>query len=117
MILMQRVEAACLALASLVAYWYFGFSWWLYVALWLIPDLAMLGYLANPRVGAVAYNTSHFIGFPVLLIGAAAYSGNSLWLSIALIWFSHITIDRAMGYGIKLFSGFRDTHLGRIGRD
>ncbi|WP_415635615.1 DUF4260 family protein, partial [Paracoccus aminovorans] len=28
-----------------------------------------------------------------------------------------IGIDRALGYGLKLPSGFRDTHLGRIGRE
>jgi hypothetical protein len=27
----------------------------------------------------------------------------------------HIAIDRVLGYGLKLPSGFRDTHLGRIG--
>ena len=26
-------------------------------------------------------------------------------------------LDRAMGYGLKYFSGFRDTHLGKIGRE
>jgi len=25
-------------------------------------------------------------------------------------------MDRAMGYGLKYFSGFQDTHLGEIGK-
>ncbi len=35
---------------------------------------------------------------------------------IALIWFGHIGVDRLLGYGLKLPTGFQDTHHGRIGR-
>jgi len=39
-------------------------------------------------------------------------------LSLAgAVLFAHVAVDRALGYGLKLHSGFRDTHLGRIGRD
>ncbi|HLA02836.1 MAG TPA: DUF4260 family protein [Aestuariivirga sp.] len=31
-------------------------------------------------------------------------------------WLAHIGLDRAIGYGLKYASDFRDTHLGRIGR-
>jgi hypothetical protein len=34
---------------------------------------------------------------------------------VALIWFAHIGMDRALGYGLKYETGFNDTHLGRIG--
>jgi hypothetical protein len=30
---------------------------------------------------------------------------------------AHVGMDRALGYGLKLPTDFRDTHLGRIGRD
>lgn len=29
---------------------------------------------------------------------------------------AHVGFDRALGYGLKLPTGFKDTHLGRIGR-
>jgi hypothetical protein len=35
--------------------------------------------------------------------------------ALALIWLAHAGFDRALGYGLKYASGFRDTHLGRIG--
>lgn len=34
----------------------------------------------------------------------------------ALIWIAHVGMDRALGYGLKRDTGFRDTHLGRIGK-
>ncbi len=37
-------------------------------------------------------------------------------MEIALIWLVHISVDRALGYGLKLPGSFQDTHLGRIGR-
>lgn len=33
-----------------------------------------------------------------------------------LIWIAHIGFDRTLGYGLKYDSGFKFTHLGRIGR-
>jgi hypothetical protein len=29
---------------------------------------------------------------------------------------AHVGMDRALGYGLKLPTDFKDTHLGRIGR-
>jgi hypothetical protein len=37
-------------------------------------------------------------------------------LAIALVWCAHIGFDRALGYGLKYAAGFRQTHLGPIGR-
>jgi hypothetical protein len=38
-----------------------------------------------------------------------------LLTQLALILLAHIAADRALGYGLKHASGFKDTHLGRIG--
>lgn len=111
-----RLEWAAIAVAALAFYAMAGFSWWLFAVLILAPDVSMLGYLAGPRVGAIAYNALHILIVPVLLAVAGNLFGNVLVTAIALIWTAHIAIDRALGYGLKLSSGFQDTHLGRIGR-
>ena len=36
--------------------------------------------------------------------------------TLSLIWFAHIGMDRALGYGLKYDADFKDTHLRRIGR-
>lgn len=102
--------------ASLVAYqWQLG-SWWLFAAAFLVPDLAMLGYLAGPAVGARAYNLVHSYVGPVFLAMYSIGIGRSDVVPWALIWFAHIGLDRLIGYGLKYESAFGDTHLGRIGR-
>jgi hypothetical protein len=41
-------------------------------------------------------------------------TGSQLLLSAALIWLAHIGMDRALGYGLKYPTTFKDTHLGHV---
>ena len=111
-----RVEGALVFAACLLAYRWLGELWWLFAALFLVPDVSMLGYLANPRIGAACYNAAHTGAAPGLLAVASGLAGSSFLLSLAVIWVAHIGFDRMLGYGLKYASGFGDTHLGRIGR-
>ena len=92
----------------------YGWGWY---ALWfLAPDLSMVGYLANPRVGAWTYNLIHQKGLAV-----AVYVLGSLlaipWLMFAgTILLGHSSLDRVFGYGLKYPDAFQNTHLGRIGK-
>lgn len=65
----------------------------------LAPDLSMLGYMAGPRVGAVAYNALHIMILPVLLALVGNVFDNAMAMAVALIWIAHIAVDRALGYG------------------
>ena len=111
-----RVEWAAVAAGATILYALTGVSWWLFALLILAPDLSMLGYLAGPRLGALAYNAFHVLILPVLLALAGIWSGHAPATAVALVWIAHIAVDRALGYGLKLSTGFQDTHLGRIGR-
>ena len=39
-----------------------------------------------------------------------------LAFGLAAIWAAHIGFDRLLGYGLKLETGFEQTHLGPIGK-
>ncbi len=109
---MLRIEGAALLVASVVLFWTNGGSWWLFALLLLAPDVSMLGYLADPRIGAAAYNALHSYPLPAGL-GILGL----LWgvpLAVALVWLAHIGMDRLVGYGLRYPSGFKDTHLGRV---
>jgi len=111
-----RLEGAAAFAASATLYAHAGFSWLLFAVFFLAPDLAMLSYLMNPRIGAAAYNVAHTyaLALPLALVGFLA--GLPAILMAALIWIAHIGFDRALGYGLKYPTRFGDTHLGRIGR-
>jgi hypothetical protein len=89
-------------------------SWWLFALLFLAPDVAALAYLAGPRAGSVAYNAVHTYVAPVVLGGAGLLADAGPAVALALIWAAHIGMDRALGYGLKYSSAFKDTHLQRV---
>lgn len=93
-----------------------GTSWWLFAAMWLAPDLSMLGYLAGPCWGARIYNAVHTYVTPAALALCSLLLHANVALAVALIWANHIGIDRLMGYGLKYADGFGSTHLGRMGK-
>jgi hypothetical protein len=114
--ILLRLEGLTLFAGMLLLYWIWGGSWWVFVILFLAPDLSFIAYLADPKIGAVVYNAAHSYMAPVALLTAGFAAGEPLVLSIAMIWLAHIGIDRALGYGLKYQTGFGFTHLGRIGK-
>lgn len=111
-----RVEGLCVMLAGMWLYARTGHDWGLFALCFLAPDLAFLGYLAGPRVGAACYNATHAYVGAIASLAAGHALGNAILLAAGSIWIAHIGFDRALGYGLKYPSGFTDTHLGRIGR-
>ena len=104
-----RLESLAAFVAAIALYRHAGGTWPMFAALFLVPDLSMLAYLANPRAGALAYNAAHSYVGPALL----ALAGQ---LPLAALWAAHVGFDRALGYGLKHATAFTDTHLGRVGR-
>lgn len=111
-----RLEGAAVFGAGLLAYFHMDGGWLLLFLLLLAPDLSMLGYLGGSRSGAAAYNVVHSYLLPIALLTIAWTAQQHLLLLSALIWISHIGMDRMLGYGLKLEAGFQHTHLGTIGR-
>jgi hypothetical protein len=112
--LLLHAEGAAVAAAGIAVYFYADYPWWLLVALALAPDLSMLGYLAGVRVGTVAYDAVHTYALPVVLATSGLIADSELAIRIGLIWITHIGVDRALGYGLKYPTDFKDTHLQRV---
>ena len=89
-------------------------SWLLFALLFLVPDVSMIGYLRDRRIGAGVYNAVHTYLGPALLGAGALWIGSTTAGQIAVIWACHIGFDRLLGFGLKYPSGFGDTHLGDL---
>ena len=114
--LLLRTEGLAYAVLALIGYAHSGYSWWLFAALILVPDVSMLGYLINPSIGAASYNLVHTLTLPIFLLFGAALLANMLLLAVGTIWVVHIGADRAIGTGLKYATGFGDTHLSHSGK-
>lgn len=112
--LIKLEELLQLVLCYLGTLWV-GFDWWLFWALILAPDLGMLGYLINSKVGAITYNLLHHKGVAILFGMIFFYTANDTFLFIGLLLYGHSSMDRVFGYGLKYNDDFKHTHLGYIG--
>jgi hypothetical protein len=87
------------------------FAWWVYPALLLLPDVSMLGYLINAKVGAFSYNLFHHKALAIA-VGVAGLVLQNKELTLAgILLFGHSSMDRMIGAGLKYTTGFADTHL------
>jgi hypothetical protein len=109
-----NLEGGAVFLASLFVYFNLHARWWLFLLLFLVPDLFMLGYLINKRIGAACYNLVHTYVLPLLIAAALRGLHRPEYLWLCVIWISHIGLDRLLGYGLKYETEFKDTHLQRV---
>jgi hypothetical protein len=112
--ILLRIEGLTVFVLSLFFYRELGAPWWRFFVLFLFPDLFMAGYLVSVRAGAQIYNVAHTYIFPLVLAAVAFNQHRPGVLSFTLIWIAHIGFDRALGYGLKYPTFFKDTHLQRV---
>jgi len=109
-----RAEGALLLLLTIAFYRAGHYPWWLFATLFFAPDLFMLGYLLNAKMGAAFYNLVHTLTLPLSLLLFSLIAPQPSLASYALIWLAHIGFDRALGYGLKYPTAFKDTHLQHV---
>lgn len=85
--------------------------------LFFAPDLSMVGYAINTRIGGWMYNLAHLKLIAALLIGIGWASSEEYILVIGLMMWAHSAFDRMLGYGLKHDDSFKHTHLGWIGKE
>ena len=112
--LLLRLEGAALFFGVIFFYHSLGASWIFFAAIVLWPDISMLGYLVNPKLGSRLYNTVHTEVLPVVLAALSFAQHRTSVLAFAIIWLCHIGFDRLIGAGLKYPTFFKDTHLQRV---
>ncbi len=111
-----KIEELAMFLFSIFLFSQLHFAWWWYLALILLPDASMIGYLVSNRVGAFGYNIVHHKGIALITYVTGIYVHNELLQLTGIILFGHSSMDRMLGYGLKYETGFTFTHLGEIGK-
>ena len=110
-----KVEELMMFVLGIFMFGLLGYQWWWFLALILVPDIGMLGYLFSSKIGAITYNLFHHKGLAILLYFLGMYFSSPIIQLSGIILFSHSSLDRVLGYGLKYDKGFKYTHLGEIG--
>jgi hypothetical protein len=111
-----RIEEAAMFGLAIYLNSFLPFSGWVFWAWFLAPDLGMLGYLVNTRMGALTYNILHHKGIAIALYLAGYFLVVHELTLAGVVLFGHSSFDRIVGYGLKFSDNFKNTHLGWIGK-
>ena len=109
-----RIEGLAVLAATCVVYHELKASWLMFAALFLAPDLFMLGYVFGLKAGAVVDNLGHTYFAPFLLWALVYLMHWSSFFPLCVIWVAHIGFDRLLGFGLKYATAFKDTHLSKV---
>ena len=111
-----RIEEAAMLGLGIWLFSQLPFAWWWFLVLILVPDISMIGYAFGNKAGAFLYNLFHHKAVAIILYLSGAYLNDDILKLAGVILFSHASMDRIFGYGLKTDEGFSFTHLGRIGK-
>lgn len=111
-----RAEAVAIFVAGVILYLQLNGHPLFLLPLLLAPDLSMIGYARGPRLGAITYNLAHNLATALVVLAVGWFAAIAPLALAGAILVAHVGMDRSLGYGLKLPTDFRDTHLGRIGR-
>ncbi len=111
-----KLEELFMLILALYLFSLLNYSWWLFAALFLTPDIGMLGYLINTKTGAFTYNIFHHKGIAIIIYIIGIYLNIPILMFTGILLFAHSSFDRMLGYGLKYSDNFKSTHLGNLGK-
>lgn len=114
--ILLKLEELGQLLLSILLFQQLDYVWWIYPACILLPDVSMLGYLFNTKIGAWTYNLFHHKLLGIAIIGLGYWLNHDLMTLSGIILFGHSAMDRVMGYGLKYTDSFQHTHLEWVGK-
>ena len=96
--LLLQAEGAAILIAGAYFYNSLGFAWWIFLLLFLWPDLFMVGFLLNAKIGAMLYNLVHTETLALALTLFSFSTHRAQAMAFSIIWLAHIGFDRAIGF-------------------
>lgn len=114
--LILKLEEVAMTIISIyfLSIYSLGLSFWIWLILFFTPDIGMLGYALNTRIGAITYNLFHHKALALLIAATGFYLHNNVVTAIGILLFAHASFDRIWGYGLKYPDNFKNTHLGNL---
>ncbi len=109
-----QLEGVVFFLISLYLFHLRDQSWLIFILLLFTPDISMIGYLRNKKIGAIIYNLGHNYILAIAFVILGNVTPNGWMVTYGIILFAHVSLDRALGFGLKYPGDFKDTHIQRV---
>jgi hypothetical protein len=112
--LIIKLENLIILITAVYFYYTSKGDWIIFAVLLLAPDISMIGYLIDKKIGSITYNLFHNYILPsiILLVGLTITS--TIIQHIALILYTHVALDRLLGFGLKYPTDFKQTHIQKL---
>ncbi|WP_375712562.1 DUF4260 family protein [Staphylococcus chromogenes] len=102
LVILSRIVNVLIFLITLIIYFSLGFSIWVFLLLILFPDISAIGFLVNERIGNSIYNVAHsYVTISIIFLFIFLFTKELFWFEFFLIWLTHISMDRSLGYTLR----------------
>lgn len=109
-----KLEGLAIFLAAIYFFYITEGAWLWFFVLFLVPDISMVGYLKDKRIGAILYNIVHNFFTAFLMIAFGLILKNLVLQHLGIILLAHVGFDRFFGYGLKYKDNFKSTHIQKL---
>lgn len=96
-----RLEELTLLVLSFYLFLALDYAWWWFPLLFFVPDVSMISYLINSKVGTATYNFIHHKALAILLYLFSSFTQLPLLQLAGLVMFGHSSMDRALGFDLQ----------------
>ncbi|MGI8419378.1 MAG: DUF4260 domain-containing protein [Candidatus Levyibacteriota bacterium] len=109
-----HIEGLIFFLLALFLYQQIYGNWWFFALFLFAPDISMVGYLKNNKIGALFYNLMHNYILAFALMGIGFWAKKVIVSELGIILLAHVSLDRLLGFGLKYTTDFKHTHLQKL---
>jgi hypothetical protein len=96
-----RLEELTLLVLSFYLFLALDYAWWWFPLLFFVPDVSMIGYLINSKVGIATYNFIHHKALAILIYLFGSFTRLPVLQLAGLVMFGHSSMDRALGFELQ----------------
>ena len=96
-----KLEELAFLILSFYLFLALDYVWWWFPLLFFVPDVSMIGYLINSKVGALAYNFIHHKALAILLYLFGSLTRLPVLQLAGLVMFGHSSLDRVLGFELQ----------------
>ena len=98
---LRKLEELAFVVLSFYLFLALDYAWWWFPLLFFVPDVSMIGYLINSKVGTVAYNFIHHKALAILLYLLGGLTQLPVLQLAGLVMFGHSSLDRVLGFELQ----------------